>query len=225
MSMSCWPRGTDGRERHDKPRELRGPGGLDWRWASKAWLHPGDVGLEQGRAPGSKPISLQACPTMETCQQGSGPTHRCETITAQAVSCWRGVCVEGQDGAGALGLRDGSRRQRRQLLGSCPPRAGLPPGCQEAAGQGTEVATVGCHGDPALQLPPLTRGHRGCRLLKHVTRVSDTVGCQAMSERTQTPGSATAGMKITPRMLTADDTHWDRTTYHVSEEHSSNPIR
>lgn len=77
---------------------------------------------------------------------------------------------------------------------------------------GTEVATVGCHGDPALQLPPLTRGHRGCHLLQHVTRVSDTVGRKAMSERTQTPGSATAGMNLTPRMPTADDTHWDRTS-------------
>lgn len=48
MSVSCWPRGTDGRERHNKPRELQGPGGLDWRWASEAWLQPGDVGLEQG---------------------------------------------------------------------------------------------------------------------------------------------------------------------------------
>lgn len=90
----------------------------------------------KGGAPGSKPISLQACPTMETCQQGSGPTHRCETITSQAMSCWCGVCIEGQDWAGALGLRDGSRRQRQQLLGSCPPRAGLLPGCREAAGQG-----------------------------------------------------------------------------------------
>lgn len=65
-----------------------------------------------GGASGSKPISSQACPTMETGQQGSGPTHRCETITAQAMSCWRGVCIEGQDWAGGLGLRDGSRRQR-----------------------------------------------------------------------------------------------------------------
>lgn len=71
-------------------------------------------------------------------------------------------------------------------------------GFRQAAGKllarvaGTEVATVDCHGDPALQHPPLTRGHRGCRLLKPVTRVSDTVGRKAMSERTQTPGSATA---------------------------------